>query len=91
MRHKAGQLRQVGDSEQRAALSHDDLGIGSDDVGPLPRNRTDCAVLEAQQQTPAGPVASFADTDGWPAAERMKGMGYQNMLRGSEGNACILG
>jgi hypothetical protein len=91
VRHKAGQFRQVRDPEQRAALPHDDLRIGSDDVGPLPRNRTDCAVLEAQQQAPAGPVVSLADTDGWQAAERMKGVGYQNLLRGSEGNACILG
>jgi hypothetical protein len=57
----------------------------------LRRNRTDCAVVEAQQQAPAGPVVSFTDTNGWPAAERMKGVGYENVPRASEGNACILG
>jgi hypothetical protein len=72
-------------------LPHDDLRIGRGGVGPLRRNRTDCAVVKAQQQASAGPVVSFADTDGRPSAERMKGVDYENLLRASEGNACILG
>jgi hypothetical protein len=89
-RHKEGQFHQVRDPEQRAALPHDNLGIGSDDVGPLRRNRTDCAVVEAQQQTPAGSIKSLADTNGTAAAKRVEGVGYNNTLRGSEGNACTL-
>jgi len=37
-RYKTGYFRQVRDPEQRAALPHDDLRIGSDDIGPLRRN-----------------------------------------------------
>jgi hypothetical protein len=90
MSHEAGQFHQVRDPEQRAALPHENLRIGSDSVGPLRRNRTECAVIKAQQQAPSGSVVSFADADGRPSAERMKGVGYKNMLRGSEGNACFL-
>lgn len=89
-RHEAGQFHQVCDPEQRAALPYDDLRIGSDGVRPLRRNGTDCAVIEAQQQAPAVPVVSLADTDGNPSAGRMKGVGYKNLMRGSEGNVRIL-
>jgi hypothetical protein len=89
-RHKAGQFSQIHEPEQRAALPHDNLRIGSDDVGPLRRHRADCAVVKAQQQAPTGRVASLADTDSWPPGERMKGVSYENKLRASEGNACIL-
>jgi len=88
--HEAGQFRQLHESEQRAALPQYDLRIWSDGVSPLRRNRTDCAIIEAQQQAPAGPVVSLADTDGSPPSKRMEGVGYDDMLRGSEGNACIL-
>jgi hypothetical protein len=89
-RHKTGQFRQVRDPEQRAALPHDDLGIRSHDVGPLRRNQTDRAIIEAQQQAPAGSIVSLADTNGGAAAKRVEGVGYNNTLRQSEGNACIL-
>ena len=89
-RYKAGQFRQVRDPEQRAASPHDDLRIGSDDIGPLRRNGADYAVVEAQQQAPTSPVVALADTDGWPADERMKGVGYENTLHACDGNACIL-
>lgn len=71
-------------------MTHDDLKIGTDGVGPLRRNRTDCAVIKAQQQAPTGPVGSLADTDGDPSAERVKGVDYKNLMRGSEGSARIL-
>ena len=90
MRYKAGQFRQVRDPEQRAALPHDDLRVGSGDIGPLRRNGADCAVVEAQQQAPTGPIVALADTDSWPAGERVKGVGYENTLHASDGNACIL-
>jgi hypothetical protein len=63
---------------------------GSDDVSPLRRNRTYCAVVEPQQQAPAGRVASLADADGGPTSERMKGVSYEDMMLASEGNGCIL-
>ena len=88
--HEAGQFHQVCDQEQGTALSHDDLRIGGDGVRPLRRNGTDCAVIEAQQQAPAVPVVSLADTDGDPSAKRMKGVGYKNLMRGSEGNVRTL-
>ncbi len=89
--HQASQFCQVRDPEQGAALPHDDLRIGRHDISPLRRNRAYCAVIEAQQQALAGRVASLADTDSGPADERMKRVGYDNMMLASEGNDCILG
>ena len=88
--HDAGQFHQVCDPEQRAALPYDDLRIGGDGVRPSRRNGTDCAIIEAQQQAPAVPVVSLADTDGRLSAERMKGVRYKNLMCGGEGNVRIL-
>jgi hypothetical protein len=90
VRHEASQLRQVCDPEQGAALPHDDLSIGDDGIGPLRRNRTDCAVIKPQQEALTLVVGPFADAGARPSAERVKGVGYKNLLCASEGNSRIL-
>ncbi|XXU63090.1 hypothetical protein WME78_21870 [Sorangium sp. So ce1097] len=37
VQHQAGELQEIGYTEQRAALADDKLWIGRDNVGPLPR------------------------------------------------------
>ena len=88
--HEAGQFHQIYEPEQSARLPHDDLRVGSDGVGPLRRNRTDCAVIKAQQEALTLAVGPFANAGASPSAERVKGVGYKNLLRGSNGNVCFL-
>ena len=71
-------------------MPYDDLRIEADRIGPLRRNRTDCAVVKAQQQAPAFTVGPLADAGACPSAEWMKGVGYKNMLRAGEGNVRFL-
>jgi hypothetical protein len=37
-RHQVGELQEVSDPDQRTTLADDELWIGCDDVGPLPRH-----------------------------------------------------
>jgi hypothetical protein len=46
-RHQVGKLQEIGHPEHPAALAHDDIGIGCDGVGPLPRHRADVIVVDA--------------------------------------------
>lgn len=46
-RHQVGKLQEIGHPEHPAALAHDDLGIGGDDVGPLLRHRADAILVNA--------------------------------------------
>ena len=88
-RHKTGEFHQVRNPEQRAPLSHENFRIGRGDVGPLRRNGANGSVVDAQQESLAGPVIAFADADKLPAAEGMEGMGYANKVRRSGGSVCI--
>ena len=87
--YKLGEINQVCDPKRRAPLPHDDFGIRGDHVGPLRRNRTNGAVVDAQQKSLAGPVKALTDADELPAAERMEGMGYSNKLHRSGRKVCI--
>jgi hypothetical protein len=87
--HKLGEINQVRDPKRRAPLPHDDFGIRGDYVGPLRRNRTNGAVVDAQQKSLAGPVIALTDADELLAAERMEGMGYPDKLHRSGRKVCI--
>jgi hypothetical protein len=89
VRHKTGEFNQVRDPEWRAPLPHDNFGIRGNHVGPLRWNRANGAVVDAQQNSLAGPVIALADADELPAAEWVEGMGYADKLRRSGGNVCI--
>jgi len=82
-------MHQVHNPEERPSLSHDDFGVRRGNVGSLRRNRANRSVIDAQQESLAGPVMTFADADEPLAAERMEGMGYADKLRRSDRNVCI--
>jgi hypothetical protein len=88
-RHETGEMHQVHNPEERSPLSHDDFGVRRGNVGPLRRNRANRPVIDAQQESLAGPVFPFTHAGERPAAERMEGMGYADKLRRSDGNVCI--
>jgi len=46
-RHQLGELQEVGNPDQRAPPTNDDLRIGCDDLGPLPRHRANVIVVYA--------------------------------------------
>jgi hypothetical protein len=70
-------------------LPHDNFGIRENHVGPLRRNRANGAVVDAQQNSLAGPVIALTDADELPATEWVKRMGYADKLRQTGGNVCI--
>jgi hypothetical protein len=70
-------------------LSHENFRIRRGDVGPLRRNGANGSVVDAQQESLAGPVIAFPDADKLPAAEGMEGMGYPDKMRRSGGSVCI--
>jgi hypothetical protein len=80
MLDKIGKLNEVQSPKKRPLLSHDDLGIRGDSIGPLRRNRANLAVIEAQQEPLAGPIAALADADGarqrrWDGSVNQDGTG----------------
>jgi hypothetical protein len=75
-RHQASKLEEVGCPEQRAALAEDDLWIGRDDVGPLPRHRADVILVDTQQEPRPVPVVPLADADELLPGERVERVGH---------------
>lgn len=71
-------------------MPHDNFEVRGHNVSPLRRNRANPSVVDAQQESLAGPVVAFADADELPAGKRMEGMGYADKLRRSGGKVCIL-
>jgi len=49
--YEASEFQQVGHTEQRPLLTHDDLRIGSDNVSPLRRNGANELISDLQQQS----------------------------------------
>lgn len=87
---KTGQLHEVRSPNERALLPQDSLGIRSNSIGPLRRNRANPAAIEPQQEPLTGPVVALADADQLPTGKWMEGVGYADKLRRSDGNVCIL-
>ena len=79
-RHKAGEMHQVHNPEERPPLSHDDFGVGRGNVGPLRRNGANRSVIDAQQEALAATVMTLADADELSTAEWVKGMRYAKAL-----------
>lgn len=86
--HQVGQLQEIGDPEQRAALAQDDLWIGRDDVGPLPWYRANVVLVDAQQEPRPVPVVPLTDTDELPSIERVEGVGHAHKARAHVRTAC---
>src|ERR1035437_5444364 len=56
--HQPRKLQQIRHAEKRPMLADDDLRGGSDQIGPLRRNRADGCIIDAQQEPPSRAVVS---------------------------------
>ena len=90
-RHQGGELDEIGHTEHRAAPAKDELRIGGDDVGPLPRHRADAVLVDAQQEPRPIPVVSLAQADELPPAERVERVGHPHKARISLRKGCSSG
>ena len=88
--HQSGKLQKIRHPEECATLADDDLGIGRDDIRPLPRYRADAIVVDAQQEPRAVPVVPLAYADQLPPAERVERVRHSHKTRRCVGRACIL-
>ncbi|XXY36390.1 hypothetical protein WMF04_37560 [Sorangium sp. So ce260] len=88
VRYQAGKLQEIGYPEQRAALADDDLWIGRDYVGPLPRHRADVLLVDAPQEPRPVPVVPLAHADELPSAERVERVRHAHKARARERRAC---
>jgi hypothetical protein len=87
-RHQVGKLQEIGHPEQRATLADDDLWIGCDDVGPLPRHRANLILVNAQQQPRAVPVVALTNADELPSRERVERVRHAHKARARVRRAC---
>ena len=90
-RHQVGEREEISNPEHRAALAKDDLWIGRDDVGPLPRYRAEVLLVDAQQEPRPVPVVPLANADKLPSAERVERVGHAHKTRGRVRRACSSG
>jgi hypothetical protein len=81
VRYQVGKSQEIGNPDQRATLADDDLWIGWDDVGPLPRHRVNVILVDAQKQPRPVPVVPLADADELPSAERVERVGHAYKTR----------
>ena len=86
---KTGQSHEVDNPKKRPPAPHDNLGIRGRSVGPLRGNRADRAVVDTQQEPPAGSVVALANANELSVGERMEGVGYADKLRRSSGPVCF--
>jgi hypothetical protein len=91
VRHQVGKLQEIGHAEHPAALADDDLGIGCDGVGPLPRDGAHMLLVDAQQEPRPVPVVPLADADELPSAERVERVGHLHKARGRVRRSCSSG
>lgn len=88
--HQLGKLQKIWNAQHPAALAHHDLRIERNRIRPVPRDRADAIVVDAQQEPRAVPVVPLADADETLAAERMERVRYLHKTRGRARRACIL-
>jgi len=91
MRHQVGKLQEIGHAEHPAALAEDDLGIGRDGVGPLPRYRAHTPLVDTQQEPRPVPVVPLAHADELPSTERVERVGHPHKVRGCGRRGCSSG
>ena len=88
--YEFGELQQIRHSQERTPASDDDLGIGRDNVGPLPRHRANDIFVHAEQEPRAVPIVSFADAHELPPAQRVERVRHPHKTRCCDRRACIL-
>jgi hypothetical protein len=87
-RHQVGKLQEISYPEQRATLAEDDLWIGCDDIGPVPRHRADVILVHAKQEPRPVPVVTLADADKLPSAKRVERVDHAHKARARVRRAC---
>jgi hypothetical protein len=88
--HELGKLQQIRHSQQRPPAPDDHLGIGRDNVGPLPRHRANDVLVCAKQKPRSVPIVPFADAHELLPAERVERVGHAHKTRRRDRRACIL-
>ena len=86
--HQIGEPHEISNPENCATLAEDDLWIGRNDVGPLPRHRAHAILVEAQQEPRPVAVVPLADADELPSAERVERVSHAHKARARVRRAC---
>ena len=89
--NQMSQFQQVHNAEQRPLFTQDDLGIWSDNVRPLRRNRANAVIVNLQQQSHPITVVPLAHTSQLPSAERVERMRDAHKTHRCDRSICILG
>ena len=72
--NQPSQIQEISGAENGAASASDDLGIGSDQIGPLQRNGANRIIIHLQEQVRPIAVVSLGNTQELLTAERMERM-----------------
>ncbi len=91
VRHQAGEPQEIDHAKHPAAPAEGDLGIGGDDVSPLPRHGAHLLLVDTQQEPRPVPVVPLADADELPPAERMERVGHPHKTRSRVRRGCSSG
>lgn len=83
-----GEPHEIRHPEKRAPSTDDELRVGRNDIGPLPRHRAHAFVVHAEQEPRPVPVVALADADKLLSAQRVEGMGHQHKARACVRRAC---
>lgn len=88
-RYEAGQFNPVRNAQERAAITHCNLRILGNHIGPLGRHRANARIINSQQEPLAVAIEALADAGELLATQRVKGVGNADKVRRSDGNVCI--
>jgi hypothetical protein len=79
--HQVREFEKIREPEDRSPLAEDGLGIGRDDIRPVPRHRADMIFVNAQQEPRAVAVVPLAYADKLPSAKRMERVRHAHKTR----------
>jgi hypothetical protein len=89
--YQAFEFQQIRHAEERTILAYDDLGIGSNEIRPVRRNRAHRDIIDPEQETSSVTVVSLAHASDLPAAERMERMGDAHKTHRWDRSTCTPG
>jgi len=88
--YQASKFQQIHHAEWRPPLTHDDLGVRSDQIRPLWRNRANRSILGLKQQSRPIAVVALAHANQLLTAKRMERMGHLDKTLCCNRSVCIL-
>ena len=86
--YQAFEFQQICPAERRTILAYDDFRVGSNEIRPLRRNRTDRDIINPEKQTSSVTVVALARASELFAAERMERMRDPHKTRCCDRNIC---